>query len=315
MLRLIIIWVSPLRVKCNLNDAISSYKRAIHINPNYAWAYNNMGNALNESGDPLLALNSLEKALRLKDNYPDAYNNLGIALADVMFSKPNDSYTALIISLINKKIHVRPKDIERSAVSLLKCDPVIIEVLEKYWEGTIEASIDDVISKVSRVELLLALMKVCPLTDLGLEGFLTKIRSCILFSTSKIEISPELFRFQAALALQCFTNEYIYEVTKEEQRQVESLELSIGESFSLGHRPKPTMIMCLASYKSLFHCKWYKSVSSIDCEEEVYTRQVCDPKYENYLRSNIKKFQPVTDSVSLKVKGQYEENPYPRWVI
>ena len=153
-----------------------------------------MGNALNESGDPLLALNSLEKALRLKDNYPDAYNNLGIALADVIFSKPNDSYTTLIISLINKKIHVRPKDIERSAVSLLKCDPVIIEVLKKYQEGTIEASIDDVIFKVSSVELLLALMKVCPLTDLDLEGFLTKIRSCILFSASKIQISPELYQ-------------------------------------------------------------------------------------------------------------------------
>ena len=65
-----------------LDVAIESYKLALKINPRYAEAYNNMGIALNNKGDPNAAINSYDKALNIKPDYAEAYNNKGIALKD-----------------------------------------------------------------------------------------------------------------------------------------------------------------------------------------------------------------------------------------
>ena len=48
--------------------------------------------------------------------------------------------------------------------------------------------------------------------------------------------------------------------------------------------------------------------------EEVLLRQVSEPKEESNLKPNIPILQEITDSVSSKVREQYEGNPYPRWV-
>jgi 2-polyprenyl-3-methyl-5-hydroxy-6-metoxy-1,4-benzoquinol methylase len=48
--------------------------------------------------------------------------------------------------------------------------------------------------------------------------------------------------------------------------------------------------------------------------EELYLRQVIEPEKEKNLRSQIFQFKELTDKVSSKVKKQYEENPYPRWI-
>ena len=55
-------------------------------------------------------------------------------------------------------------------------------------------------------------MSVCwTIPDLEFEELFKKIRFAILSHSLVInETSPELLRFQSALALQCFTNEYIY---------------------------------------------------------------------------------------------------------
>ena len=38
--------------KANLKGALMAYKKAISIKPNYAEAYNNLGNTLLEQGEP-----------------------------------------------------------------------------------------------------------------------------------------------------------------------------------------------------------------------------------------------------------------------
>jgi Flp pilus assembly protein TadD len=62
--------------------AINSYKKALKIKPDFADAYNNMGNALNEKGDLEAAIDSYKQALKIKPDYADAYYNMGIALKD-----------------------------------------------------------------------------------------------------------------------------------------------------------------------------------------------------------------------------------------
>ena len=60
-------------------------------------------------------------------------------------------------------------------------------------------------------------MSVCPLPDLELKKLLKTwaFHSIKYFISWKASL--ELLRFQSALALQCYTNEYIYNNTEKEQ--------------------------------------------------------------------------------------------------
>ncbi|OQS05600.1 UDP-N-acetylglucosamine-peptide N-acetylglucosaminyltransferase, partial [Thraustotheca clavata] len=62
--------------------AITTYRTAIQLEPNYPDAYNNLGNALREIGQLEQAISCYRTALRLKPDHPHAYNNLGNALKD-----------------------------------------------------------------------------------------------------------------------------------------------------------------------------------------------------------------------------------------
>src|SRR5262249_8302781 len=44
------------------------------------------------------------------------------------------------------------------------------------------------------------------------------------------------------------------------------------------------------------------------------TQQVVEPRKERELHASIPRLGTIEDEVSLKVQGQYEQSPYPRWV-
>ena len=63
-----------------LTDAITSYKKAIAIEPNYVDAYYNLGFALREKGNLEEAVKNFNKVISLNPNYVDAYNNMAATL-------------------------------------------------------------------------------------------------------------------------------------------------------------------------------------------------------------------------------------------
>ena len=63
-----------------LNEAVTNYRRALAIKPNFAEAHNNLGNALKDLRRLDEATASCQKALNIKPDYPDAHNNLAIVL-------------------------------------------------------------------------------------------------------------------------------------------------------------------------------------------------------------------------------------------
>ena len=303
-----------LKGKGNIEAAIDSYNQALKINPNYAEAYNNMGLALRDKGDIEAAIDSYNQALKINPNYAEAYYNMGIALQGVVFNKPNSDLQEVISLIIDQKNVVRPLDISKAAISLLKFEPIIKQLFEKHFAGELKQSLETLISGLSEVPLLFKLMSVCPLLDLELEAIFTDIRSTLLLSITEIKSSPEVLRFHSALALQCFTNEYVYSQTDKETNALAILEVEVGETLSKGKQPRPELIICLATYKALHQYKWSNLLSSNSNIDEVVTRQIFEPKQESLLKSDIPALQEITNKVSSKVKKQYEENPYPRWV-
>ena len=65
-----------------LDEAIVSYEKAISLNPNYAEAYNNLGNAL-QIEENLIGRQKLTKALAIKPDFRGVHENLSFALLNV----------------------------------------------------------------------------------------------------------------------------------------------------------------------------------------------------------------------------------------
>ena len=80
MLRLITTWNALIKAQGKLDEAIFAYNKALSIKPDYADAYNNMGNALKDQSKLEDAIEAYKKALSIKPDYADAYNNMGNVL-------------------------------------------------------------------------------------------------------------------------------------------------------------------------------------------------------------------------------------------
>jgi tetratricopeptide (TPR) repeat protein len=87
----------------NVDEKISCYTQAIRLDPNFADAYYNRGNARAIKGDLDGAIEDLTNAIRLKPDDTDAYGCRGVA-----YSSKGDYNNA--IKDCNEAIRIRPKD-------------------------------------------------------------------------------------------------------------------------------------------------------------------------------------------------------------
>ena len=295
-------------------EAVEASQNALNITPDYAEALYNLGNALKEQGKLEESLEAYHKALAIKPDYPNAYYNIGVALIGVVFNQPNSFLLKTITSLLDKKLYVRPNEISPAAISLLKFDPNLRQNLQSSSESEVQLRLMEVIKDLSALPLLLKLMSVCPLPDVDLENLFRKLRACLLFSISELSSSTEILKFQSALALQCFTNEYIYNQSEHENEALRDLEVAVKQALGNGDQPSSGSILCLASYKPLYQYEWSKSLLITDEIEEVFIRQILEPNQEAQFKANLPVLEEITDKVSSKVRDQYEVSPYPRWV-
>ena len=65
-----------------LEEAVEAYNKVLAIKPDYADAYNNMGTALKDQGKLEEAIEAYNEALAIKPDYAEAYNNMGITLQE-----------------------------------------------------------------------------------------------------------------------------------------------------------------------------------------------------------------------------------------
>ena len=86
------------------DESINKWKRAVELNPQYFFAYNNLGNALLNLKKYDEALTNFNKAIEIKPDFSDAYNNKGNVL-----SKLNKYDDALLN--YDKAIEIKPDSI------------------------------------------------------------------------------------------------------------------------------------------------------------------------------------------------------------
>ena len=294
--------------------AIEVYKKAISLKPDYADAYNNLGNIFQEQGRFEKSIEVFKKGLLINPNHSEAYFNIGSCLKGIAFKIQDSGLQKIITSLLDKKTYVRPNDISNAAISLLKFEPVLKKYLDPCHISEVGLKPLKVAMDLSELPLLLKLMSVCPIADVDLEKLLEKLRAKLLMSTTDLSNSPKVLKFQSALALQCFTNEYIYNQSENEEKALALLEGSVKQALINNSQPNPQIILCLASYKSLNQYAWSSSLMVTNEIKDVCIRQIIEPNKEANLKKDIPLLENITDKVSSKVREQYEISPYPRWV-
>ena len=303
-----------LRKLGRLEEAIEAYKNALSLMPDYAEAFNNMGITLYELGKLGEAIEAYNNALLLKPDSVEAFKNMGIALRLVEFAAPHPELHKSIGLLLDQKKSVRPKEIAKAVISLLKFEPNLQKHLAMLNVREKQHSLLETIVELSDMPLLLKLMSICPLADLELEALLKEIRAKILLEFNIVDNNPKILEFQKALSLQCFTNDYIYSQSAQETKAIDVLEAKVKKSLALGQQPSLQAILCLASYKALYEYTWHQSIAPSKTLDTVFTRQIREPRLESNLKNNIPILEEITDDISVKVRDQYETHPYPRWV-
>ncbi|MBM37757.1 MAG: hypothetical protein CMO97_01675 [Woeseia sp.] len=294
------------------NKAIKYFDKSISLKADYHVAMLNKANCFEVMGDLTKAIEIYKEILKQNPNFNEALKNIGLLIQRVEFLAYNPDIYEILEKLINSGNYVRPKDIAHSITSLLKNDPTIKTLISTNQKRE-QPELRKIIQELSSFRLLLTLMAVCPIPDITLEKLLTNLRASLLSSISSFNSSREVLDFQSALALQCFTNDYIYRLSEEEEIELEKLEDSLKNTLYKGKQPTPQEILCLGSYKALIEYEWVDQILITKDIEEVFIRQVQEPQTEKELKKNIPRLAKIKDKVSTSVMEQYEENPYPRW--
>ncbi len=297
-----------------LEEAEASYKQAIKLKPELAEAHSNLGFIMQELGRLEEACSAFTQAVNLKPDFTDAYANLAFVIKNVRFTSSNIKFYPPLIYLLNNGNYIRPSDLAPSILSLLKHDPLIKGLLlEENFATNLEEA-NSIISRLDKLTLLHQIMRVCRLPDLQFEKFFLSMRNLFITNLDNFEASPEFIHFLSSLSLHCFTNEYIYIEKDEETKLVKNLETEITQTISRSEQPEAKKILCLASYRQLNQYNWFQKLKALDNLKDVKSRLIEETCAEKEIVKEIPILGEISDNVSNRVREQYEENPYPRWV-
>jgi Tfp pilus assembly protein PilF/SAM-dependent methyltransferase len=316
-----------LRRAGKLDEAAISYRSAMALAPHDAEIQNNFGDTLLQQGRLQEAESEYRRALVLRPRDSDAIN----ALSKIARAR-DDTQGAL--TMIQRSLRIKDSAVARRLFAEVmqgmapeKIDGELLILLTRAiteaWDwpdklaklaaDLVRPAIAEAQDSLIKDPLLHALLISCPNCDLELETFLAAARRRLL--GAKID-STDLI-FAAALARQCFINEYVFSVDAEEMVRAEALRLSLADALEQNTVVSAELVSVVAAYFPLGeipHAARLTEQYWPEAIEAILTQQVREPATEARLRDAIPHLTPIYDEASLRVRAQYEEHPYPRWV-
>ena len=294
--------------------AETQLKKAIDLKPKDHKLQADLANVLDRRGLKLEALLTYAKSVSIDSNSPEAWNGVGITLKNTRFTVHNPIVDSLIIELLNKEKNVRPQDISFAVCSLIKCNPIFQSLVSDNLKNASHDQAEIIIRQVHKLPLLLKFMRISPIGDLTIEKYLVDLRSYLLRAANSLTDCELTLEVLTALCLQCFTNEYLYPTTDLEVSAIKSIADQIEKELSHEATPSQPMLLMLACFQPLHTYSWASEIKALPAIEEVIRRQITEPAIEQNLKAHMERLEPVEDLTSQKVREQYEENPYPRWI-
>jgi Flp pilus assembly protein TadD/2-polyprenyl-3-methyl-5-hydroxy-6-metoxy-1,4-benzoquinol methylase len=332
------------------DQALASYRAALGVDPDHVETLVNLGIARGEDGALEEAETLHVRALAGRPRDPDILNHLASvrlargdgagALATIRRSltvQETPRARKLFVELARRfdwsgggddeirRIMVRaltepwdrPGALARACARLIRSHPAIGPLVmraDRAWPSRlslVQLLGDAGFKPLADDALLIALLVSAPITDIALERFLTMLRgammrelACDPYASAQAQV------FAAALAQQCFINDYVFLPGEDELAAARAAEeqADIATPMQLLLVAAYFPLHGLANAERLLERSWPAPV------EAVLTQQVREPLRELRLRADIPRLTGIENPVSRLVQIQYEENPYPRWM-
>jgi tetratricopeptide (TPR) repeat protein/SAM-dependent methyltransferase len=333
------------------SEAAVSYQLAVKCRPHFPEAHCSLGNVLKLIDQVDEAVSCLSRALELKPDLVEAWNSLALAyrqtgrsreaLAAVLRSlQIRETLEAKVIFVECVKGDDRPADeaiikylvramTEFWGLASELCGPATAVLWDDRTIGTYLSQFsptanqtptdvlgDEGFRLLSAHPITNALLLTGPVCDPALERVLTVARSNLLDRVgAAMPAGDEHLSLACTLAQQCYVNDYVFSITEEEQKRVSDLRELV--SSHQAHAVRPISLATLAAYvplsslaqsESLSREKWTSPLAS------VITQQLLEPGEEALALQDIPRQTRINNAVSVSVKQQYEESPYPKWI-
>jgi tetratricopeptide (TPR) repeat protein/SAM-dependent methyltransferase len=301
-----------------LAEAIGAYEQVAAAAPNFNMALHNLGEALLEAGRVDDARRTFGRAMRAAPavgaHCQRFADTLGLASTTTLGPDERDFVASCVA-----RDDLELTGIAAVAFDLVATEPGIAALIDASARGPQEfaarMAIDDAAAALSD-PLFLDLISRTVIPDVRAERLLTAFRRASLDRWNEGFSAEDAARWLtplAALALQCFVNEYAFAVDAAEREQVARLADRLRVTPPQGPEVG-TNIALLGCYRSIGKLAWAQDFAGADpWLSRLLRRQVGEPAEEVRIAASLPAITPIGNAVSRAVQAQYEENPYPRW--
>lgn len=310
----------------NKADFRSSLPNSAKVGPKeLAVAHSNLSIALMELGQYEEALKSIQRSLQLAETENTKLLFVQ-CLRDLIHIPTEIDVRDNLVRALSEPWG-RPIDLARFAANLLKRDgPVGAWLRRTVHSSSKQLGPEELFSAAELADitgdsLLRCILEQVYVFDIELERLFTVLRRIMLerakASTFGQPFSRDELRLFCSLAQQCFINEYVFACSQHEHELVDQVREALADALGYGTPVIPeSWVVAVAAYYPL---------AAVPAAEQLLLRgwsapiaqiircQVKEVLEERRLRVLLPRLTAIDDDVSLAVKQQYEENPYPRW--
>lgn len=269
-----------------------------------------LGTSLLQVGAGQDGVSALVEAATLAPANEELLLLLGRNLRNVRVIPRHAAFPGLIKRLFEDP-RANPRTLSSAAAQILRDDQPLSEALERSAQPN--TAIDAThLERLLKHTLLLLHLRSAPITDQQLELWLTGLRRNLLVVAAR-DGSDDLQRLMpliSALAQQAYLNEYVWYEGRDEGDAVDQLLRKWPTDRSW---PSLAMLACYRPLASLGLPITNRNDAPGDLRP-LLTQQIDEPAEEMRIATEITELTAINDAVSIAVRQQYEENPYPRWV-
>jgi Flp pilus assembly protein TadD/SAM-dependent methyltransferase len=296
-----------------LDEAEGAYRRLLALAPGDPDMLANFAHLMMARGDAGTALAVLSQSLSLGET--DRAKEMFLELVSHRaITGGNDQLRAAMARALAAP-WARPGNLANAAAGLIKSGALapLVAKANRAWPNRLKAEEllgAEGFAPLGRDPLLAALLAAAPNTDITLERFLTLARAALLETAcaSPAWREEDGLTFAAALARQCFINDYVFDLTDEEWAAACALRDALTAA------SPPLQVLAVACYVPLHDIPALAGLKGPPALEAVLTQQIAEPREEKRLAAAMPLLAAIADATSRLVRDQYEEHPYPRWV-
>ena len=316
-----------LKAMGKLKDAVRCFKRAVRLAPDYVQAYLNLGSTYELTGQTAEAVEMLVDARRKAPESAQIVEVLVRVLNRHSFEKPLAAARTALGSLVTDS-RVEWELLSGPIVALWSAHPGVrkaLEAAEQAYPAHAAGSEFRVISNFFPDPLMLLALRNTVIASPKLEAMMQQSRRqalSLLCSGQELDWAED---WLVGLALQARLTGWVWPLDRSEKADLRTLDLDMRQMVGTT-APDWKALKVRALVRALYQplesdpCAedWRQDLATLGNDEgawaELLRRSFTEPETEARLSEDIKALTPVEDDTSLKVRLQYEEQPYPRWL-